>query len=161
MDTLNKKTKGHKIFWGAMILLFAVMMLELGWKYYDRWHAQKRVAELASELQRLEQERYDRMAADTVGGKTPQETLEMFIAAVEAGDYELASKYFVTERQAEELTSLQNSPREKIANVMALLKQTDYSDGGYSTNNLFFTVHTPLLVNLVFYPSGNWKIEKI
>ncbi|TSC61699.1 MAG: hypothetical protein Athens041674_682 [Parcubacteria group bacterium Athens0416_74] len=36
---------------------------------------------------------------DTYGGKTPEETLELFIEALEAKDYELAAKYFVIEKQ--------------------------------------------------------------
>ncbi|MFH0806507.1 MAG: hypothetical protein V1885_02170 [Candidatus Brennerbacteria bacterium] len=35
------------------------------------------------------------MRADTYGGKTPQETLDMFVDALKKGDVELASKYFV------------------------------------------------------------------
>lgn len=34
------------------------------------------------------------MKADIWGGKTPQETLDLFVAALRAGDVELASKYF-------------------------------------------------------------------
>ncbi|MDP3948075.1 MAG: hypothetical protein Q8Q41_05320 [bacterium] len=36
----------------------------------------------------------DAMKADTWGGKTPQETLDLFVAALKKGDVELASKYF-------------------------------------------------------------------
>ena len=36
---------------------------------------------------------------DTYGGKTPEETYYMFIAALKKGDTDLASKYFVVERQ--------------------------------------------------------------
>jgi len=35
------------------------------------------------------------MTEDIYGGKTPEETLTMFIEALEKGDIELASKYFV------------------------------------------------------------------
>ena len=35
------------------------------------------------------------MRADTYGGKTPQETLDMFVDALKKGDVELASRYFV------------------------------------------------------------------
>ncbi len=44
--------------------------------------------------------------ADMYGGSTPEETLELFIDALKAGDTELASKYFMVEKQkamAEEL----------------------------------------------------------
>lgn len=36
---------------------------------------------------------------DTYGGKTPEETYDMFIDALKKGDVELASKYFVIEDQ--------------------------------------------------------------
>jgi hypothetical protein len=36
---------------------------------------------------------------DTYGGKTPQETYQMFLNALKAKDIELASKYFVLEEQ--------------------------------------------------------------
>jgi hypothetical protein len=39
--------------------------------------------------------------ADTYGGATPEETLKLFIDALEKKDYELASKYFVVEEQEE------------------------------------------------------------
>jgi len=35
------------------------------------------------------------MTADTYGGKTPQETLDMFVDALRKGDIDLASKYFL------------------------------------------------------------------
>lgn len=37
--------------------------------------------------------------ADTYGGDTPEQTLELFITALEAEDYELASKYYIPEVQ--------------------------------------------------------------
>lgn len=38
---------------------------------------------------------------DTYGGKTPEETYQLFLQALEEQDIELASKYFVREKQAE------------------------------------------------------------
>lgn len=40
------------------------------------------------------------MQADTYGGKTPEETLQMFITALEKGDVDLASKYFLLEQNS-------------------------------------------------------------
>lgn len=45
--------------------------------------------------------------ADTYGGATPEETLKLFIEALEKKDYELASKYFVVERQQSALVYLE------------------------------------------------------
>lgn len=46
--------------------------------------------------------------ADTYGGATPEETLKLFIDALEKKDYELASKYFVVEEQGEKMTYLED-----------------------------------------------------
>lgn len=160
MKILNKKIVKIAliIIVGVSIFLYA---LGLGIMKYDQWHGQKRVRELAEELERIEKEQYEKKKADTIGGKTPQETLEMFIGAVENGDYELASRYFVLEKQKEELKSLQNSPKKNIENVMCLLEQVKISEGSYSLNKDQFVVRKPILVSFILYPSGNWKIEEI
>ncbi|MEK7560005.1 MAG: hypothetical protein AAB522_01760, partial [Patescibacteria group bacterium] len=44
---------------------------------------------------------------DTYGGKTPEETLQLFIDALKKGDIELASKYFVIEKQEDRKESLE------------------------------------------------------
>ncbi|MBI3019760.1 MAG: hypothetical protein HYY60_00320, partial [Parcubacteria group bacterium] len=46
---------------------------------------------------------------DTYGGATPEETLSLFIAALEKGDIELASKYFLPEDREEILVQIQSS----------------------------------------------------
>lgn len=45
---------------------------------------------------------------DFDGGKTPEETLDLFIAALKRGDIEQASKYYVLEKQGEELAHLRD-----------------------------------------------------
>lgn len=43
---------------------------------------------------------------DTYGGKTPEETWALFLDALKKGDVDLASKYFVVEKQSEWLNTL-------------------------------------------------------
>ena len=43
----------------------------------------------------VERRYIEAMTADTYGGATPQETLDLFVAALRAADVELASKYFM------------------------------------------------------------------
>ncbi len=50
---------------------------------------------------------------DKYGGKTPEETFDMFIAALEKSDVELASKYFVLKKQEswrQSLIAIKNQP---------------------------------------------------
>lgn len=57
------------------------------------------------------QRAYDKMLEpyykDTFGGKTPEETYDLFISALKKGDIELASKYFTIERQGSWLETLE------------------------------------------------------
>lgn len=65
--------------------------------------ARKQVA-LDAEIEKI-REKYKN---DLDGGKTPEETLDLFIEALKDGDIEKASKYYVLEKQAEELRSLRD-----------------------------------------------------
>src|SRR3989344_8418422 len=76
---------------GIIIILF-IGVYALGW--YGDWKFNK-------DLKAIQQESDRPYLEDTYGGKTPKETLELFIAAVEKEDFELASKYFVLSNQEE------------------------------------------------------------
>lgn len=46
---------------------------------------------------------------DNYGGETPEETLRLFVEALEAKDLELASKYYLPEHQADQFAELNES----------------------------------------------------
>ncbi len=143
-------------------IIVAVIGLLLYWKvYYEPGERARAAVELAKRLEREQQLFYERQAADTYGGKTPQETLRLYIAAVERGDYELASKYFVLEKQDRELRTLQSSRPEDVKNVIRLLKLTVTSQGSYSLDKDLFSFSRPLTVDFVLYPSAIWKLNDI
>ncbi|HRU35769.1 MAG TPA: hypothetical protein P5237_00400 [Candidatus Paceibacterota bacterium] len=56
----------------------------------DTYKTQKAIEQFYQGLD----EYYQKFAEDIYGGKTPQETLDMFIEALEKGDIDLAAKYF-------------------------------------------------------------------
>lgn len=119
---MKKKIKIALIVFGAVVFVwygYVGAVKYKNWKWYQgmKNEAAKFEAEIADKKAKI--------AADIYGGKTPQETLDMFIAAVEKGDYELASKYFVVERQEEELKSLKNSELINIKNLLDPLKRTE------------------------------------
>ena len=117
-----------KIFWAVVLAVFFLMVFDLGWRQYQVWKDQQAVEELKQALEQTEAERERRMEEDTAGGNTPQETLDLYIEAVEVGDYELASKYFVIEKQEEELENLQKAYIENIDIILGVLKQTELVD---------------------------------
>ncbi len=143
--------KSNKIFWGIGLFCVALFLFLVGSTYYDQWQGERRVKELAETLKQMEQEIYNKKAADTIGGKTPQETLDMFIKAVEAGDYDLASKYFVIEKQEQWKEDL--STAKNMDDLMRDLKSTQKSQGSYSTAKNNYVVRKPILVSFILYAS--------
>jgi len=99
--------KNSKKFWvmigvfAAFIFLIAASLL---WKNYWSPEAkslratQENYAKATKALNEFEAA----MRADTYGGKTPEETLQMFIDALKKGDVELASKYFMLETNTQD-----------------------------------------------------------
>ncbi len=155
------KTKLGKIFFVIVIIVFLAFLASLAWDLYGQYKGEKDVERLAYELQRWQESEYQKKADDKLGGKTPQETLEMFIAAVEKGDYELASKYFVIEEQARWRKDLMDIVvAKKIDLFLKPLKEIKNSEGAYLGEDRYF-IDAPVLVDYLRYPFGNWKIEKI
>lgn len=128
---------------------------------YTQRSDERRIQELAEHLKQGEEEAYQARLRDTYGGATPQETLQMYIDAVEKGDYELASKYFIIEGQQRELDSLRNSPVENTKNSIIFLKQSLRTQGSYNREKTGYAITKPLLVDFVLYPNGVWKIAEI
>lgn len=78
-------------------LFFAVVLLVAGgyfvWGRFFRYDVMK-------VYQAAEKKYVEAMKADTYGGKTPKETLDLFVAALRANDIDLASKYFLLDDNA-------------------------------------------------------------
>jgi hypothetical protein len=113
------------------------------------------------------------MREDTYGGKTPQETLDMFIDALKKGDTELASKYFMldtntqspdylTRRQWEEgLMNVQKDGKiygiiSNLENIKPQKSNTNY-EAGFESLNKEGIVEILVEMNLNKY-SQIWKI---
>ncbi|MSU75415.1 MAG: hypothetical protein EXS55_02800 [Candidatus Magasanikbacteria bacterium] len=121
------------------------------------WYAN----DVVNSIKRAQDAALARAAKDTIGGQTPQETLQLYIDAVEKGDYEMASKYFVIDKQSEELESLKRAPKKNIETMQDLLKTTLQNGGGYSAPKNEYFFDRPISTQLILYPKGNWKIVRI
>lgn len=111
----------------------------------------------------------ERQRNDTFGGKTPEETLQLFIAALEADDLELASKYFVLnalgERDSKWLDGLTEA--KELGNISRLIgdlkkaERVSYSESlgssVLSVKNNGLEIGSILLERNSF--SGLWKIS--
>ncbi len=159
------KNKSSKIFWAIGLFFVALFIFLIGFQVYGRWKAERRVTELVKELERIEKEALARKAADTIGGKTPQETLGMFIQAVEKGDYGLASKYLIIENQENGKKKLLSLAEKNNLRLIISLFKNAKSDGDIINGNFRMKSETDLgpyyFIRFVLYPSGNWKIEEI
>jgi len=98
MET-GQKTK----FWKFAIGFLAIIIIAAGgffiWnKYFSPSAKLARQTEENYQKYLDWQTKYEKaMSEDTYGGKTPEETLNMFIDALKKGDVELASRYFMLE----------------------------------------------------------------
>ena len=158
---MKKKIKIPLIVFGVIVFVWYGYV---GTVKYKNWKWYQGMKNEAANFEKEIADKKAKIAADTYGGKTPQETLDMFITAVEKGDYELASKYFVVERQDKELEDLRESEKKDIENVIELLKQVNkrFLKGELSNsidNN--YIVTDPILVTFIKYPSNLWKIDEI
>lgn len=146
----------------AIILVAGVALIGLG--AYQLSARRQAVDNLAKSFEEARQANYERALADTYGGKTPQETLSLYIDAVEAGDYELASRYFVKENRQRELESFARMGEDAIRNYINLIENTLIRidvEGKYSSNKEYFSIYEPILVRMFLYPNGTWKIIEI
>jgi len=106
-------------FWKFVILFLVIMVVAAGgyfiWNRFfsETAKARRFMAEQMAIYRKAEKAYIEAMTADTYGGKTPQETLNMFVDALRKGDIELASKYFMLD---------ENLSREKWVNLLAGIK---------------------------------------
>ena len=78
------------------VFLIIIILAGGGYAVWDRYFSSEAQTQRNYQKYVDWQANYDKaMREDTYGGKTPQETLDMFIAALRAGDVELAGKYFM------------------------------------------------------------------
>lgn len=148
------------------LILFGLIGVYFFYVGYDNWK-EKRTYDRAIEAQRKVEEAYRN---DTYGGKTPQETLDLFIEAIRAGDVELASKYFALDdalsrdKWLEYLREVKNS---NLLNEMAddLAAAKEYKSL-YEGNQQFILFNKDysdsLIINFELNPiSKVWKIESL
>ena len=111
------------------------------------------------------------MTADTYGGKTPQETLNLFIDALEKGDADLAAKYFMLDDKLSRdqwVKSLEELKRKDLLDDMARdIKKAKPDSDKTSENDFKFAIYdnTGLVASIVNMQlntySEVWKIEDL
>ena len=105
---------------------------------------------------------------DTYGGKTPDETLQLFVEALKQGDTALAAKYFVPERQRKEAEDLRvGKEKGNLSKLVSILEKD--RDGSYVLDGNHYEFNTfdkdgvaEFNFSLIFNPVTKvWKIESL
>ncbi len=117
-------------------------------------------------------------AEDTYGGKTPEETLQLFVDALKAGDIDLASKYFLPDEREKWLQKFQSTKEKNgFADLIRLIEgakaksvdnnsavfsyKIESSGGGISVGGKEFNIPSGVYTQTInFSKNGNgvWKI---
>lgn len=107
-----------------------------------------------------------RYAEDTFGGNTPEETLQLFIAALESGNIDLASKYFVIEKQGEKKEDFSLGKQNGSLNqFLILVKKAKNSEKLLGDRSQFVIINENnealMSIDLIKIPNGKWKISSL
>lgn len=153
------------LFWGVLVaMVVAVTGGYFVWTKYFKYDLEK-------VYQEEERKYVEAMTADTYGGKTPQETLDMFVDALRKEDIELASKYFLLdenlsrEKWEDYLTEVRNrgllnKMADDIQNRTQSVNGDNETDYGFEILNREGLVAVLIDMYLNKY-SGAWKIESL
>lgn len=115
---MRRRTKNIKIFksrYFVVFIVFLILVLVLTcllWYFNPEIQQARQYKKDIKVLTKKIQKSEEKLTADTYGGETPEETYQMFLEALKNQDIELASKYFIIDRQKEYkelLTKIQNS----------------------------------------------------
>lgn len=140
-----------------------LVALSVGVIYFTDFYSSKDARGEAERQQAFFEEWEQKYLDDTYGGQTPEETLELFISALEAGDLELAAKYFVIDEQEKWMQNLEKLEEEN--QIAAMLKDLKSAERGNditedsarfiitNQNNEVITI-----LNIAKGPNGIWKI---
>jgi len=173
-ERMNNQTKSDRLkFLIILIGIIAVIITAyLVWNNFfnqearERRESEKRYNQFFQALSDGE----NKQREDTYGGKTPQETIDLFVAALEKDDLELASRYFSLTVEGKTdpkwLPVLQKAKEEGkiIAIVDALKKATPAGGWGPYFGFESLNDQKELLINIGLRKnefSNIWKIESI
>jgi len=158
------------LMWGGVIIAVAVIGFFVWRANREEPFVPRALDEVAAEtndpkeivryMERLE----EAYRNDAYGGDTPEETLNLFIAALKAGDTDLAAKYFLLEEQEKAKVDLQAGL--KSGGVSMFLESVTKENPGFPTGDNIYTFEIPapedssFIIELVLNPySKKWKIE--
>ncbi len=146
---------------GFLMIVVAVFAALWGLARYERLTGEQQIKKLADAMKQIDKEDYAAAVADTAGGKTPKETLQMYISALEKRDFALATQYFAGDAATKEAMSLKDIPVPRLLQIIDDLKKTMNEDAQCDPTGAECSFHYPISVDLRQYPNGIWKLSGI
>lgn len=155
-------------FWVLFVPLFAwgawqMYLLIDDWIYQAPFRAQEKELKAGLRAWEAEGARITNLyKKDTYGGATPEETLNLFIKALEAGNYELASKYYIPEQQEGVLREIREAKfLEGYLKILKGEKEGKFFDNAKQYEMNYYQNNRPVnFERLILNEYTNvWKIE--
>ncbi len=154
----------NKTFWKFTALFAVIIVLAGGAVWLTKYYQWRKSPEYQAEKYLKEMEQKYR--EDTYGGSTPEETLQLFIIALKNGDTDLASKYFVMDKQEEWKGKLENIKTKNLLNEMVIDLSKAKRGKDISPESVLFSVvnnknEVISMINIIKNINNKWKIESL
>lgn len=140
----------------GMIAVIGIALL--AWGVYLHGHHIEAMRELEAQLEEVQKRETDKRMQDVAGGSTPQETLQIYIDALRAGDVGAAADLFVSHEKEEERLRLEAEDETNRKEYIKSLELALSEAGSYAIQENQFTIRSPIFLDFQKYPNGIWKI---
>lgn len=162
----------HWWFWLGLVVLVAGTMYvkrNIDWNaQYMSLHSQDYARAAAAKVMQYQEEQTKKAyQADAYGGDTPEETLKLFVDALEKKDFALAAKYYVPEKQ-QIVLKLMISSKSDATNPFVSAYKIGKSTSSFATSTGQYGIditskdnNDPYRIRLMKNPFTNkWKITE-
>ena len=151
--------------WKVVLAVVLVQVIIIAWIIvfwqYRAYLQARTLAELTIVLHEAESKTYERQVVGDFGGSIPVDTLNMYINAVERGDYRVASTYFVRSARQQELRRFVGADIVQIRELSGLLKQAGTLISETRPEGDGFVNSFPLSFTMKRAVNGVWQFETI
>ena len=152
-----------------LVFIMCGFIILVGRAWYKGNEAKIETEARTRRIMETEQRYANAMAQDVYGARTPQETLDLFVRALRAGDLDLASKYFVLDEdltheqwrrnlrdkaEAGELSGIATALEHAAPDAQAIYSEDDYKFKASGTQG-GLDIYIGMRLNK---QSGVWKI---
>lgn len=151
--------------WKVVLAVVLVQIIVIAWIIvfwqYRAYLQARTLSELTIALHDAELKTYERQVVGDFGGSVPKDTLSMYIAAVERGDYRVASTYFTRNVRQDELHRFIGVDIVDVREFTALLKQASASIDSVRPEGKVFQNAVPISFTMRKAENGVWQFESI